>query len=209
MKKKQKGVLKIIITMIIICFILMISNICYKLYYKKNNPQNNVVDKMKNYNYALKERDHVIMKNTYKDLKEVLSHDNINMDDYAKDVSKLFVIDLFTLDNKENNMDVGGIDYVYESAKENFKLNVSNTLYKIIKTNYDGKRHQELPAVSDVKIENLTKEKFKINNEEEYDSYKIELNITYDKDLGYDKRAIVKSIIKEGKIYIVEYTTKE
>ena len=45
----------------------------------------------------------------------------------------MFLIDLYNLDNKKNMYDVGGVIFVFPDARENYKLNVSNTLYKYMK----------------------------------------------------------------------------
>ena len=39
---------------------------------------------------------------------------------YAEAISKLFVIDFFTLDNKSSKNDVGGVQFVYTSYKADF-----------------------------------------------------------------------------------------
>lgn len=206
MKKKYKIILNVILLLIIIVVIGFIGS-----YFLKNKPHDlpKTIDVITNFNYSLEKRDTAYMKKTYEELKEVLNNKNINMENYAKLLTKLFVIDLFTLANKTNSLDVGGANYVYPKALDNFKLNVSSTLYKIIENDYEGKRSQELPIVKEVQIKDFKASKYKIDNQEEYDAYEIKINIAYEKDLGYDKYAKVTSIIKEGKIYIVEYLSKE
>ena len=61
------------------------------------------------------------MKENFKELDKILSEETINYEKYAQVLSKLFIIDLYTIDNKKNMYDVGSLEYVYD--KENFKIN--------------------------------------------------------------------------------------
>ena len=99
--------------------------------------------------------------------------------------------------------DVGGVQFVYPDIRDNYKLNVTNTLYKYMKDNSDGKREQDLPMVKSVSIKNEDETKYKIG-EEEFDGYKINLDIKYVKDLEYDKSAEIILVKKDKYLYIVE-----
>ena len=95
-------------------------------------------------------------------LKEQLSQDQINEEQYAKLVAQLFVADFYTINNKISNDDIGGIQFVHPDIRANFILKAKDTIYKYVKNNIYGNRHQELPIVTNVKIENITKENYKI-----------------------------------------------
>ena len=117
----------------------------------------------------------------------------------------MFIIDLYTIKNKINKYDVGGIDFIYKSAKENYITNVTDTLYKYVEDDTKGEREQQLPAVKSIEIESFKKGKFKVNSEKkEYESYNVKLNWTYSIDLGYDKTGEVIIINKDNKLYVVE-----
>ena len=107
MKKKYKKILKLIILIIIIIAILILS----KIFFGKEKVKNNVkvIDSIVDFSYTLDERDTKLMKDTYEELKKVLKEKDINYEEYAKVLSKLFVIDLFTMENKINK-------YVYKSV---------------------------------------------------------------------------------------------
>lgn len=202
MKKKYKKILKLIILIIIIIAILILS----KIFFGKEKVKNNVkvIDSIVDFSYTLDERDTKLMKDTYEELKKVLKEKDINYEEYAKVLSKLFVIDLFTMENKINKYDIACLEYVYPDNLNNFKLNVEDTLYKLLEDNTYGKRKQNLPIVSKIEVTNIEKSSYTIN-EENVDSYVVNLNWEYVTDLGYDKSATLTLVKKENKLYVVEY----
>lgn len=202
MKKKYKYPLLLLILVIII----IVGLILFKLFFAKDEVKNNVkvIDSIVDFSYTLDERDTKLMKDTYEELKNILKEREIDYDEYAKVLAKLFVIDLFTMDNKINKYDVACLEYVYPDNLENFKTNVEDTIYKLMEDNTYGKRTEKLSIVNNVEITNEEESTFKIN-EEEVPSYVVTLNWTYDKDLGYDKNAKITMIRKDKKLYVVEY----
>lgn len=169
----------------------------------KNNKNLDKGISIKGFDYILYEDDIDIYKDEFKKLKKNLESSNINYTEYAESISKMFVMDLYSLEAKKNMYDVGGVQFVYPDIRDNYKLNVSNTLYKYMKDNSDGKREQDLPMVKSVSIKNEDETKYKIG-EEEFDGYKINLDIEYVKDLEYDKSAEIILVKKDKYLYIVE-----
>ena len=201
MKKKYK----IPLIVLVVCAIFIIGLIVLKNI-RKSEVKNDVkvVDSIVDFSYTLDERDSALMKSTYNELKKVLKEKNINFEDYSKEIAKLFIIDLFTMNNKVNKYDVASLEYVYPDSLDNFKLNVEDTLYKIIEDNTYGKRNQILPYVSSIDVTDTKESKYKIG-EEELDAYEVTLNWEYEKDLGYDKNGVVTLVKKDKKVYVVEY----
>ena len=115
----------------------------------------------------------------------------------------MFLIDLYNLSGKKNMYDVGGVEFVYPDNVDNYKLNVTNTLYKYMIDNSDGKREQVLPTVSGVNVTSDEETTFKIKDEE-YDGYKLNLEISYVEDLGYDKVVELILVRKDKYLYVVE-----
>ena len=193
MKKKYKYPLLLLILVIIV----IVGLILFKLFFAKDEVKNNVkvIDSIVDFSYTLDERDTKLMKDNYQELKNILKEREIDYKEYAKVLAKLFVIDLFTMDNKINKYDVACLEYVYPDNLENFKTNVEDTIYKLMEDNTYGKRTEKLSIVNNVEI----------TNEEEVPSYVVTLNWTYDKDLGYDKNAKITMIRKDKKLYVVEY----
>lgn len=197
---------KVLIIICSILFIYCIGGIVYSTIDKKNliklkKEEDNIT--IKGYNYLLNDNDSLIYKDEFYKLKQNLENNNINYVEYAESISKLFIIDLYTLNNKKNKYEVGGTEFIYPNSLENYKLNVQDTLYKYIIDNIDNKRTQELPVVSNVSIDSEEEVEYEID-ENKYDAYKIKLTIEYEKDLGYDKNKEI-TIIKEDKVlYIVQ-----
>ena len=206
MKKKYK----ILLIVIIILIIVIIAAIIVFKFLKGSEPAEpvKVVDSIDNFDYTLDDRDTELMKNTYNELKTVLSSDEIDYEKYAEILSKLFVIDLFTMDNKVNRYDVGSTEYVYPDSVDNFKTNVEDTIYKSMENNSDGKRRQDLPEVSSIDNTSVETSTFTIG-EEEHESFVVNINWSYVSDLGYDDNAIITLIELNEKLYVVEYVTGE
>lgn len=204
MENKMKKKYKTLLIIIVICIILIIGLLVIKK--MKNEVKNNVkvVDSIVDFSYTLDERDTSLMKENYKELKKILKEKDINYEEYSQIIAKLFIIDLFTMDNKINKYDVGSLEYVYPETIDNFKLNIEDTIYKSMEDNTYDKRVQELPIVKSIEVIDTKTSTFKIN-EEELDSFIVTLNWEYEKDLGYDKEATITLIKENKKVYVVEY----
>lgn len=159
------------------------------------------IAKISGYSYQLKANATQLMKDEFQVLKKLLEGKEIDEEVYAKSVGKLFIIDLYTLGNKLNKYDVGGIQYVLPTGLDNFKLNVKDTLYKYIEDNTDGKRTQTLPEVKTINVLDIEATTYEIEKTA-YSGYKINYEWTYIKNLGYDASGEL-IIIKEDKYYYV------
>ena len=205
MKKKYKlGLILIAILIVII----LVTTIIFLLNNNKKVEKTKVVDSIDNFSYTLDDRDTKLMKETYNELKDILNKDQIDYEAYAKTLAKLFVIDLFTMNNKINKYDVGSTEYIYPENVDNFKLNVEDTIYKSMEDNSDGKRKQDLPKVISVDVANIEEVEFEIKEEIE-NVYEVNLTWQYEKDLGYDDNATIKLLNVDDKLYVVEYATGE
>lgn len=217
--KKSK---KILITLIIITILLIAGLLAYK-YLNNDKQEVKIIKKIPGYGYQLKENATSLYKDEFENLDKILSKSNVNYEDYAKQIAKLFIIDFYTLDNKLSKNDIGGIEFIMDDMKDNFIEQSRSTFYKYLEVK-SKKRKQDLPKVSeinDVKLENTT---FTITNEysetttttvksrtrtttakgREVDAYKITISWDYKENLGYEKEAKM-IIVKEGKkLYIVE-----
>ena len=171
--------------------------------YNKTTKQVKSSEQIKGFNYLLYDNDPKIYKEEFKILKENLESNNIDYSEYAKSISKMFIIDLYNLSGKKNMYDTGGLEFVYPDVQDNYQLNVTNTLYKYMEDNSDGNRKQVLPTVKKVELVSNEETKYKIG-EDEYDGYKIKLIIEYVEDLGYDKEAEVILVKKDKYLYVVE-----
>ena len=194
MKKIDK--MKKILRIIILIFIVIIAIYSFIFVLPKRN-NHNFKEEDKVMDYVLYDRDTDIYKDIFSKLKEELSKESIDYEKYAEYISELFIIDLYTLENKNNKNDVGGKMYVYDSIKDNFILNASDNLYKYVGLS------KELPKVSSIELLNITKKEYNIGDKT-YDSYVVSLKWDYEKDLGYDKEGSVIVIRDDKKLYVVE-----
>ena len=198
---------KKVIIIILICLIILAAGglVAYKTFYKEEAKIKTAkkLDSIKGFDYHLEDRDTELYKKEFKQLKANLESSTIDYEAYAKSIAKMYIIDLYTLDNKINKYDVGGTEFIHPDALENYELNVKDTLYKYIADNSSSDRTQELPEVKDIAIKSFEESQFKIGDDET-DSYEVTLNWTYVKDLKYDTDAVVIIVKKDKKLYVVE-----
>ena len=200
----KKSDIKMII-MFIIIGILLFGFIGYKVkndFFKEDEVHKKLLS-LDLYGYTLSKSDTDLYKDNFKVLEGILNENPINYTDYAKSISKLFIIDVFTLTNKISSTDIGGLEFLHKKLKDNFKENMGATLYKNVMVNLDGNRTQELPEVSSIEVTDIFETKYTYG-ETEYDAYLVTLNWEYKKDLGYDKSMKLTLIKDSDKLYIVK-----
>lgn len=164
---------------------------------KSKNITPKEMEKIK-FDYILYQRDKTIYKDIYNELKAELNKESIDYNKYAELISKLFIVDFYTLSNKISKEDVGGVQFVKDEIKDNFILNAQNTIYK-----YVGISNTETLEVSSIELSNISEYNYKIEDKS-YAGYEINLKWEYKKDLGYDKEGTIY-VVKEGeKLVIVE-----
>ena len=203
MKKQKRGTgkkNKFVVFLVFVCITLIF---IYNLNDKDSN-EIMVVSKIDDYNYVLDSNETRVYKKYFKDLEKLLKSDRIDEKEYASLVSKLFVIDFYTLNNKLTNQDVGGLQFINSNIKDNFYSKAVNTIYKYVKSNIYGERYQNLPEVKDVEIEDIKSIKFDQENINDNIAYEVFCNISYKKDLGYSKRIIIRLVHEDNKLTIIE-----
>lgn len=196
---------KVILFLCILIFVYAAGGTIYYIATREKKDDKPIVtnkDTIKGYDYTLKSNATKLYEDEFKTLKANLEG-NINYDEYAVSIAKLFIIDLYTINNKINKYDTGGVSFVYPDGRNNYKLNVQDTIYKYVEDNTDGKRTQNLPEVSSVIVKDSKKDTYKIGNNS-FEAYKINLEWSYVQDLGYDKTGEIILIKKDKNIYVVE-----
>ena len=202
MKKKTDR--KIIVFFVLIG-ITLFGFLGYKAYndFFVDKTERKQIDSIGFYGYTLSENDTNVYKTNFKELTKILNNKPIDYTEYAKTMSKLFIIDLYTLNNKLGSTDIGGIEFIHKDLKENFKENIGASLYKFMENNLNGDRTQSLPIVKDVEVKSIEETKYKYNDTE-YDGYKVNVSWNYEKDLGY-QTSMELTIIRDNDIlYIVK-----
>lgn len=161
------------------------------------------LDSLEMYGYTLDDLDTELYRTYFEELKQVLNEDEIDLSSYASVLSKLFITDFYTLNNKVTSSDIGGIEFVHPDIVDNFKLNAGDTMYNHVKNNVYGDRTQELPIVKSVTIDNIQEVKYTYNGQE-YDAFKVVVKWEYEKDLGYDNTGTLYLIYDNNKLNLVE-----
>lgn len=207
---KKKKVLKIILCFVIIMVIIISVIIGCSFMTKEEikEPTNTVevVDKIDSFGYQLEDRDTEIYKQKYEELKTILSQEQIDEKSYASVLAELFLIDLYTLDNKLSKYDIGSLDFIYASEVEKFKKKLLDTLYKLVEDNSNHGRKQELPVVKSVTIKKIEETKYK-KGDVNLPGYKVSATIEYEKNLGYDQNVNLTLVKEESKMYVVNLST--
>ena len=193
-----------IILLFIVVGIILFSVLFIKVYndFIKDNSAQKQISSIEYYGYTLNSNDTDLYKSYYKELDKVLKEKQVDYRSYASLLSKLFIVDVYSLNNKLASTDIGGLEFIHPDLKENFKENMSETLYKYVESNIDGKRTQELPIVKEIKLDNVFETKYTYNDTE-YDAYLVNANWTYEKDLGYQTSSKLTVIKVNNILYVV------
>lgn len=199
-----------LITLLIILFIIT-SIMLYKLYKDtlgKNSSINNVeiLDSMDEHGYNLTENHTKYFKKLYYELKDLFDKNDYEEDEYAKLIAKMFVADFYDLNSKLNKSDVGGVQFIYSSYREDFKNYASDStgIYYYIKNNIYGDRNQKLPIVKEVEIVSIENTIFTFSNIVDNNAYKIDLTVVYEENMGYPTTVQVILLHVGEKLEIVE-----
>jgi hypothetical protein len=199
---KKKAVLIIALVLIAIALLVVFSlKVISSL--DKDEPVK-VINKIDAYGYTLEDNETNIHKKYFDELKSILQSDDVDEEEYAKTVSKLFISDFYNLNNKVTKNDIGGLQYILSVAKDNMVLKAKDTIYKYVESNIDGKRKQSLPIVTGVEISNIEKTEFEYNDETDESAYEVTVNWTYKEDLGYQDSATITLVHEDKKISIAE-----
>lgn len=205
MSKKYKNGLILIVILIVLVTIIGVS----KVFFKKENskkPENktSIISNITDFGYTLDDRDTKYMKDTWKELEKILKEKEIDYDKYAESLAKLFIIDLYTLNNKINKYDVGSLEYILSDKQEMFKTKVMDTIYNDLIDNTYNDRVQELPEITNIEIINNEKTEITLNDQK-IPSYKITMKYEYEKDLKYDKEGTVYLVQEDNKLAVAQY----
>ena len=201
MKTRKKRYTSIIIILVI----LLILGIIGFIYLNKDEEKSviKVERTIPGYEYTLEENEIEIYKDTFKKLESILDEEEIDKEEYAKCISELFIIDFYTLDNKLSKNDIGGVQFVYPSIKDNFVEKARSTFYKYLEVK-EG-RTQSLPVVSEITSVLAEKTLFKVKDtKENKEAYKVSISWEYEEDLDYEKEADLYVAEESNKLYIIE-----
>ena len=169
---------------------------------KEDTKENKKVDNIEKYGYKLFDNKSKAYKEKFKDLKKVLNEEEIDYKEYAKVIAELFTIDFYDLNSKVSNTDVGGLDFVYQSARKDFAKTAENGIYKFVESNVYGGRKQVLPVVKEASA-TVTEAKYEGKTVQDENGYTADVEITYEKDLGYPTKVNLTIVHSNDKLYVV------
>ena len=199
-KRKYKRKPFIILILILVVIILVV----WYFFFREKPIVVTVVSEIDDYNYYLDSNETRIYKKYYKELENELEDDKIDEENYAEIISKLFVIDFYTLTNKLTNQDIGGIQFIHSNLQSEFTIEAASTIYKYLKNNLSVSRRQKLPEVNKVEVTEIKNIKYETENYEDGSSYQVTLKIGYVKDYDYPENVTLTIIHEDNKLVIVE-----
>ena len=216
-KKVNKEVIKTIsFAIVIIAVISVIGYLCFLVLgnNKTEKPQETVrknLNEIEGYGITLDDLDNELYKELYNDLKKNLEGKEVNYKEYAKSIAQMYIVDLYSINNKLNKYDIS-IELIWPTIAENYRTQVMDTLYLYVEDNSRKQRDQNLPEVKSIEVDSIKETKYTYNNGTDkdksddvtYDAYEIALNWTYRIKYGYDTQATVIVIKDNDKLYVVE-----
>ncbi len=171
---------------------------------KPNTPEVQVTNNIDEYGYVLVDTDTEYYKEIFEKLKVALDKEEVDEDLYATLLSQLFVTDFYTLSNKLSSSDIGGLDFVLSTVKDNFAAKAKDTMYKSVKTNLYGDREQELPTVTKVSVDNIITNIYSYGDIKDTKAYTVKCSVTYDKDLGYPSVVKLTLVHTDNKLEVAK-----
>ncbi len=163
-----------------------------------------VLNEIKEYGYTLKSNKSKAYKKEFANLATILNSDSVDEEAYLKSITKLFILDFYTLSDKVANTDVGGVDFIHTDAKTNFLEKAEDTIYKYVENNMYGGRHQSLPTVKNVTIDNIQNVSFTLNKEVDSKAYQVTVSWTYTEENNYQNKATLTFAHEGKKLSLVE-----
>lgn len=195
--KRLNKIITVLIVLSLCVLCILIGNVIGEL--TKAVKETATLDTIENYQYILTDNDTAYYKKVFKELKNILKEETVNEEEYAKTISKLFIIDFYSLSSSINKNDVGGTQYVQEDYRDTFIKVAKDSLYSNVENNIYGDRNQKLPTVTNVEATEINTTK---------DGYKVLVIITYEEDLGYATNVELTLTKRENLLEISALTEK-
>ena len=203
MRLKKK--VKVILIIAIILISTGLGFLAYESVKPKAVKTATVENEIEEYGYTLKSTRNDRYKEAFQELKDILSKKKVDEEAYVKQISKMFIMDFYTLNDKLANTDVGGIDFVHTNAKTNFLEKAEDTVYKYVENDIYGNRDQQLPEVTEVTVEKVENIEYTIGTDFTDDSaYQVEVSLKYKEDMDYPTKATLIFVHEDNKLSLVE-----
>ncbi len=205
--KLKKGVKRFLLVLVILV-VGAVSFVVYQSFHKTSQVSDvKVLKEIKEYGYKLQDNKSNAYKKLFSQLEEELSKSDVDEKKYVELITKMFILDFYSLDEKVAKTDVGGVQFVYSDILDNFLENAEDTLYKYVESDIYKQRKQDLPVVQDVKIESIQNETFAYLEENDDNAFVVNVSWTYkdaDKAKGYQDSATLVFIHHGKRLDLVE-----
>ena len=203
LKKKPK---RILIGILVVVAIAAIAYVGLNVFGAKEVQEAKVLKTIKKYGYTLKDNKTKRYQEMFGQLDKILKKDPVDEEEYVKQITKMFIYDFYSLDDKSAKTDVGGTDFIYQASLENFLENAEDTYYKYVESNIYGDRKQELPVVDEIKIESVEETEFAYGETSDENAYEVQVSWTYTDDAfsDYQKEATLTFIHEDIKLSLAE-----
>ena len=204
--KKKVKILLISIVVIILLAILGVVVVKSTPQKKENDEPVKVINEVEKFGYQLKETKSKRYKTMFDELKKILQEETVDEQKYVSKLTEMFIYDFYTLDDKTAKTDVGGVDFVYKGALENFLVKAQDTYYKYLESNIYNNRNQDLPEVDTITIEGIINQAYAYGDKNDDNAFIVKANWTYTKNqfATYQKNAQLVFIHDEHKLSLVE-----
>lgn len=206
LKKKVKRNLIIVLVLVIAIIVGVLSIKFIVPKDKEKVKEYKVLDKLDKYGYQLKENKTKKYKEMFNELKEILNADKVDEEKYAEKISEMFVYDFYSLEDKAAKTDIGGVDFIYKNALDNFLQTAQNTYYKYVESNIYNDRNQKLPVVGEITVNKPEKKPYAYGEKTDNEAYYVPVTWTYTDEAfqSYQSSATIILIHDENKLSIVE-----
>ena len=204
---KKKKLRKIIIGILLIALVVLVGLFVYNKVFKKEEVKEvKVISKIDKYGYTLKENKPKEYKDMFKELEKILNEEKVDEKKYLSQISKMYIYDFYSLNDKAAKTDVGGVDFVYKEVLENYLKKAQDTYYKYVESNIYNNRKQTLPVVTNIQVGDIEQKAFAYGDKTDDKAYYIDMTWEYTNSAfnGYQKEATLVFIHDGIKLCLVE-----
>ncbi len=204
-KLKYSNIALVILIILLVLMIFISIKVLKESFKKEKATEIQIVDTIEKYGYHLTENNTEYVKKLFEELRDILSKNPVDKEEYAKVLTQIFIADFFDLNSKSSKNEVGGAQFIYSEYQNDFVLSAkdANGIYYHVKNNLYGKRKQKLPEVTDVTINSIDTDIFE-SDMVSGNSYIVDVDITYKEDLGYQDHAVVTLVDQDNKLSVVK-----
>lgn len=196
LKKKPK---RILIGILVVVAVAAIAYVAINTFGGKEVKEAKVLKTIKKYGYTLKDNKTKRYQEMFAELDKILKKDPVDEEEYAKQITKMFIYDFYSQEDKSAKTDVGGTDFIYQANLENFLENAEDTYYKYVESNIYGDRKQDLPVVDEITIDSVEQTEFAYGETADENAYEVKVSWTYTDDIFSDYQSeATLTFIHEG-----------